>query len=247
MKDFFSSISHDYLKFRPDYPSELFDYINLNVKDRSNALDCGTGNGQLAFEISNYFTNVYAIDISQNQITEAIKRDNIFYSLCNSESTQFQDNFFDLIAVAQAIHWFDFDRFYSEVYRIIKPDGIFVATGYGLFRTDTEIDRLLRYFNDEIIGNYWDKVRHYIDESYKTIPFPFNEIHVPEFESKFYWTFDQVIGYLNTWSCVKTYFEIHDRNPLDIIYNQLKNLWGKEQARKVIFPIFTRLGRANRL
>ncbi len=44
-----------------------------------------------------------------------------------------------MITVAQAIHWFDFEKFYAEVKRILKPSGIIAVIGYGLIRASTEI------------------------------------------------------------------------------------------------------------
>ena len=33
------------------------------------------------------------------------------------------DNSFDLVTVAQAVHWFDFDKFYEGVKPVSKRDG----------------------------------------------------------------------------------------------------------------------------
>jgi ubiquinone/menaquinone biosynthesis C-methylase UbiE len=133
MKDNFSQQAADYAQFRPLYPSSCYDFLLKHVENRSCAWDCGTGNGQVANIFADSFDHVFATDISEKQLHHAVKRPNIAYSLCPAESTDFPDQFFDLIVVAQAIHWFNFDQFYAEVRRTLKPDGLFVVMGYGVF------------------------------------------------------------------------------------------------------------------
>ena len=125
MKDNFSKQASEYSKFRPQYPDKLIDYLVSFVKNKSVALDIATGNGQVAQKLSRFFETVYAIDISQNQLDNAIPSDNIIYKVAAAENTFFKNQEFDLITVAQAVHWFDFDSFYKEIYRILKPNGIF--------------------------------------------------------------------------------------------------------------------------
>ena len=67
-KDNFSSQSDQYAKYRPTYPSDFFDYLNTICTNKQNAWDCGTGNGQVAYELAKTFNKVYATDISQSQI-----------------------------------------------------------------------------------------------------------------------------------------------------------------------------------
>jgi ubiquinone/menaquinone biosynthesis C-methylase UbiE len=245
MKDNFSTLAGGYSKYRPYYPSEMIEYIVSFVKEKNEALDVATGNGQVAIEISKYFTKVYATDISQKQLDNAAQADNIIYKVESAEHTAFADGQFDLITVAQAIHWFDFDAFYKEVYRVLKPSGVFAVLGYGLFSTNPETDKLLRYFYNEIVGPFWDPERNYIDDNYTTIPFPFDEIEVKEFTNKFTWSFDQLIGYLETWSAVQHYTNKVGKNPVDDIKDALKISWEKSD-KKATFPLLLRIGKLNK-
>lgn len=113
--DNFSRQSNSYKKFRPKYPKELYQVILSNSIERNECWDCGTGNGQVAIELSKYFKNVRATDISKNQIKLADSKSNIEYLIAKAEKTTFNENQFDLITVAQAIHWFDIKAFNSEV------------------------------------------------------------------------------------------------------------------------------------
>lgn len=243
MKDNFSDLSEEYARFRPAYPQEVYSFLRPLLPARVNAWDVGTGNGQVAIELSRFFDQVYATDISQAQLDQAVRKDNVFYSMQAAEKTDFKVGFFDLCMVAQAIHWFDFDAFFREVDRTTKDKALIVVMGYGLIRINPELDPLIDHFYTEIIGSYWDKERKYIDEGYKTIPFPFEEIPVPDYDHVYQWSFQHLIGYLSTWSAVMHYKREKGKNPLDIVYQDLKDKWGGEKTKKVHFPLLLRVGR----
>ncbi|MEL1255523.1 class I SAM-dependent methyltransferase [Flavobacterium sp. DGU38] len=245
MKDNFSKQAADYSKFRPQYPEEMIQYLISFVDNKSTALDLATGNGQVAHKLSAHFKKVFATDISQKQLDNAIRATNIIYSKESAEKTSFKNQQFDLIVVAQAVHWFDFEAFYKEIYRILKPEGIFAAMGYGLFSTNPDSDKILRQFYYDIVDPYWDAERKYLDENYETIPFPFEEIPTEKFQNQFIWSFEALIGYLQTWSSVQHYISKNNQNPIDLIYDELKFSWGNSD-KKVTFPLLLRIGRLNK-
>ena len=243
MKDNFSIQSDDYLKFRPTYPSAFFEYLNSIIPTKQNAWDCGTGNGQVARELSKTFEMVYATDISASQISQAPKKSNIKYSIQPAEKTNFNNEYFDLIVVAQAVHWFDFYKFYKEVRRTGKVHAKICILGYGLIEISPHIDNIIATFYTRTIGAYWDKERTYIDKHYKTIPFPFNEIQTPTFENKHQWSLEHFMGYLNTWSAVKHFIKQHNYNPVEALQIQLKPYWKNGEIKEVKFPILLRIGK----
>ena len=67
MKDLFSSNSNDYLYYRPSYPRELVGYV-VSLCNHKTAWDCGAGSGQMTQLIAPHFKEVFATDISQNQL-----------------------------------------------------------------------------------------------------------------------------------------------------------------------------------
>jgi ubiquinone/menaquinone biosynthesis C-methylase UbiE len=242
MKDNFSTQSNKYAKYRPAYPSDLFEYLNSIVQNKQSAWDCGTGNGQIAYELAKNFDNVFATDISQSQIDNALQADNIFYSVQSAEKTNFDNQIFDLIVVAQAIHWFDFGQFYTEVRRTAKENALLCVVGYGNLQIAEQIDSLIADFYENVIGKYWDKERKCIEENYKTIPFPFNEIPTPNFVNTQHWTLEHLIGYLNTWSAVKHFIRQNKYNPIDQLQSEIEQLWDGEQTKQVRFPLLLRIG-----
>lgn len=242
MKDNFSAQAVSYAQFRPGYPDALIEYITSFAAEKDAALDLATGNGQVAHKLASHFKKVFATDISEKQLAGALKADNIFYRKEPAEQTSFEDDAFNLITVAQAVHWFDFSIFYKEVYRILKPEGVFAVLGYGLLSTNERTDKILRHYYYDIVGPYWDAERKYIDEGYQTIPFPFKEIETVNWSQSFTWSFEQLAGYLETWSASQHYRKKTGINPLDLIRHELSLVW-ETTNKQVTFPLLLRVGR----
>lgn len=119
-KDNFSRQSESYATYRPGYPQELFDWIFSHCPAYEAAWDCATGNGQAAVNIAAKFQTVFATDISISQLEKSKKKDNIIYSHGRAEQSSFADNSFDLITVAQSLHWFDHSMYFEEVKRVAR-------------------------------------------------------------------------------------------------------------------------------
>lgn len=245
MKDNFSQQSELYKQYRPEYPKEMYDFILSLVPNKNIVWDCGTGNGQIAKVLCSHFNQVFATDISEQQLANAIAANNIKYSKQAAEETNFANKIFDLIIVGQAVHWFDFSKFYAEVNRTLKKDGLVAIIGYGRMSIDNHIDKIIDHLYFDILGNYWDAERKYVDENYKTIPFPFIEIKSPEFQNKYYWTLAHLVGYLETWSAIKHYKNKEKKNPIDFVIDDLKHDWPQDFAKEINFPIISRLGKLN--
>lgn len=243
VKDNFSKQSEAYSKFRPSYPMEFISKILSISTQRKLAWDCGTGNGQVASILSSHFEHVVATDISKNQLSQAPRIPNIEYRIESAESTSIVSNSVDLITVAQAIHWFDFNPFFKEVNRVLKQDGIIAIFGYPLFKTNTPLDKLITYFYSEILGSFWDLERILIENEYATIPFPFTEINLPDMYMNYEWTFDQMVGYLRSWSAVQHYIDKRQRNPLELIQEDLRKMWPDSATVTVSMKIINKVGR----
>ncbi|MEM8906580.1 MAG: class I SAM-dependent methyltransferase [Bacteroidota bacterium] len=241
--DQFSRQAKVYKKYRPSYPPELYQLLLQAVPHRERCWDCGTGNGQVAVVLAEHFERVDATDISQQQLNQAPQKANIHYQVERAEQTRFADHQFDLITVAQAIHWFDFAAFYREVRRVAKPDGRIAIWGYGLLRIEATIDALIQQFYTEIVGPYWKPERRHIDQQYTSIEFDFSLIPMPDdLTIEINWSLEDIKGYFNSWSSVQNYRAQHGRNPVDWIIERLAKHWAPEEQKTVHFPIFIRMG-----
>ena len=239
----FSTGAADYAAFRPESPREIFDFLFGNVTNFNIAWDCGTGNGQVAATLAERFKLVYGTDISTDQLSHAQQKENIIYMEERAEKTSLPDNCIDLVTVGQAIHWFDFEKFYAEVNRVANKGALLAAWTYSLLKLTPAVDKVIEHFYQDITRPYWDKERHYVDDGYSTIPFPFEEIPVPEFNIVKHWNMQQLVGYLRTWSGVKHYIKKEQSDPIPLIINDLQKAWGNNELLEVRWPVHVRAGR----
>jgi ubiquinone/menaquinone biosynthesis C-methylase UbiE len=241
-KDHFSKQAVDYAKFRPRYPREMFEYLGTIAPARELAWDCATGNGQAAVELVNVFDRVIATDASESQIAKAEPHERVEYRVAPAEQSGLQSGNFDLVMVAQALHWLDHDQFYPEVQRVLKPNGVFAASAYNLLRTDRAIKEIVRRYYYEIVGRYWPPERALI-EQFPKIPFPFPERETPAFEIVTEWDLEHLVGYLRSWSSTQRFIAATNQNPLDQIANDLEKAWGDPQKNKrIVWPLTLRIG-----
>ncbi|WP_143959964.1 class I SAM-dependent methyltransferase [Litoribacter populi] len=243
MKDRFSHDSAGYANFRPDYPESVFKELFKLCASFGTALDVATGNGQVVRHLTGKFKQVKATDISGQQIKYAYQASNLEYSIQPAEESSFSDQSFDLITVGQAVHWFDFNNFYAEVKRLLKPKGLLAILGYGLIQSEQNFDLIIGKFYTDILGNYWDLERKWIDENYQTIPFPFREVNFSNHTIAYSWNLDQLTGYLQTWSAVKNYKNQTGKDPMPQVTRELEKAFGERKEVKVSFPILARVGR----
>jgi SAM-dependent methyltransferase len=166
------------------------------------------------------------------------------YERALAEALPTADASVGLVAVAQAIHWFDFERFYAECRRVLVPGGIVAAWTYTVFRTGGELDAVVDRFYHGTIGPYWPPERELVQQRYRTIPFPWQEIGPPPFTLQTDWTLDQVIGYFASWSSVQRYKDAHDgADPLPSVREALSAVWPIASTVRLNWPLYLRVGR----
>lgn len=243
-EDHFSGHSEQYVQSRPRYPDEVYAYLASIAPGHTLAWDCGTGNGQAAVGLANYFDRVYATDASAEQISKAYPHDRVEYHVEPAEHVSLDTASADLVTVAVAVHWFNFDEFYREVKRVLKPNGILAVWTYSFPEISPEIDQLVRQYYYEIVGEYWPERIHYLEEQYATLPFPFEETIPPSFVMKVNWNLTQFTAFLDSWSATQRYKAQKGQHPLELLWQKLLAAWGDEnEPRLVCWPLYFRIGR----
>jgi ubiquinone/menaquinone biosynthesis C-methylase UbiE len=244
-RDHFSSVARSYADFRPHYPAALFDYLKTLVSDESLVWDCAAGNGQATFDLAQRFQRVIATDASAEQIASASPHPRIEFRVAPAEQSGLPDASVGLITVAQALHWFDLDRFYAEAKRVLRPGGVLAAWAYGINQfEDAAINQIVSDFYANTVGSYWPPERKLVEEGYRTIPFPFAEISSPAFRMETRWNLDQLIGYFGTWSATNRFIKGTGRNPLLALQEALSQVWrNPEMPRLITWPLSLRIGR----
>lgn len=204
-RETFSVASDAYAASRPRYPAELFAWISSNCEHRGTAWDCATGNGQAAVGLSSYFDRVEATDVSAEQVDHGFPASNVCYSIQPAEKTSFSAASFDLVAVAQALHWFDFKRFWAEVQRTAKPNAFFCAWGYAWFNCAPELEAALFTPIRQVLEPYWARENGIVWRGYDSneIEFPFERVAVPSFAIELTWDIQSILRHVGTWSAYK--------------------------------------------
>jgi SAM-dependent methyltransferase len=241
-QDHFSAQADAYARFRPTYPDALFAWLASIVPLRTLAWDCGTGNGQAAVALAAHFSQVIASDPSHEQIAHAMPHARVRYVVASAEQPPVAAMGADLVTVAQALHWFDSARFYPALERVLKPGGLFAAWGYGLMRITPALDAVVMHYYTDVVGPYWPPDRRHLESGYRSLPFPLRELAAPEFAMTATWSLTDLVGYLDTWSATQRYLKARGEHPLLPLRSALAEAWGEVLERRVVWPLFLRLG-----
>ncbi len=108
------------------------------ITDRrpNNVLDIATGTGDLAISLAEKgLKNITGLDLSEGMLAVARKKieekgltDKVGTQVGDSENLPFADNHFEAICVAFGVRNFEnLEKGLQEIYRVLKPGGIFVV------------------------------------------------------------------------------------------------------------------------
>ena len=239
-RDHFSAVSGS-------YPQGLFCHLASLASRHTCAWDCATGSGQAALPLTRFFSHVIATDASTQQISKAAQHPRVHYLVAAAEKSVFRPTSIDLITVAQALHWFDLPRFYSEVERVLRPGGVLAVWSYGRFQVAHErMQILLDHFHDKIVGPYWPPERTFVEEGYRSLPFPFAQLPSPAFALTAEWTLHHLSGYLRIPAHLvshTTLYESPRRRSGLRPFPQMERHWGDPRNPQAIsWPIALRMG-----
>jgi SAM-dependent methyltransferase len=182
-----------------------------------------------------------ATEPSREQLARAQAHPGVTYRQEPAERIGAPDGHFDLLAAAQAAHWFDWPRFYGEARRVLRPGGVIALWTYELFHSDPVVDAVIRDFYRNVVGPYWPRERRHVEERYASLPFPFEEIAAPALVLYSDWSVADALGYLCTWSAVQRYLRVRKSDPVALVADSLAAAWGPGE-RRLSWPIHLRVG-----
>ncbi len=138
--------SLEYAMFRDIYPDEFYERIYHRGLGRKgqNCLDLGTGTGVIPRNMYRYGANWTGVDLEENQIKEARRlaaenRMDICFLVAPAEETGLPDGCYDFITAAQCFWYFDRERIFKEIHRLLKPAGRFLLLTMGWLPFGSEI------------------------------------------------------------------------------------------------------------
>jgi SAM-dependent methyltransferase len=96
------------------------DRVGATTIDTGLDIACGTGMSSVA--LAEHATTVAAVDLSMEMLRAAVPAPGVYYMFANAERLPFPRGAFDAATCCSGIHWFDQDRFFAELHRVLRSD-----------------------------------------------------------------------------------------------------------------------------
>lgn len=245
-KDHFSAVAGTYAAARPEYPDALFDALAAVAPPTSRVWEPGCGSGQATRGLATRFAWVHASDPSAQQIAEhwAQAQDpRVELAVEPGERCALADASVHLVAVAQALHWFDRAAFFAECERVLAPGGVLAAWGYQDFLAPEGMLEPVAAFRAQIEA-YWPPERAQIDAAYAGYAWPFPALPAPTLWLEAEWSLPRFLGYLASMSATARCRAATGDDPVARHAPALAAAWGEAgDVRTIQWPLFLHLRR----
>ena len=168
------------------------------------------------------------IDVSEDQLAQAIQRDNIEYRCNKGEDLSFlQSNSVDLLTIATALHWVDLNPFLDNVKRILKPHtGVFAVWVYGFGRlNNSDADTISDEFIHVLLSSCWNERQELVESFYQSILplFPYqSSLRQYVIERQIETTLEGFLGFIQTKSICQTFRKENNEEVYEKILDDLR-------------------------
>jgi ubiquinone/menaquinone biosynthesis C-methylase UbiE len=122
----------DYERARPGFPAKAIEHLRdeLGLQPGRTVLDLAAGTGKLTRQLVGTGARVVAVEPLANMraaleqaVPEADALDGV------AEEIPLPDGSVDAITIAHAVHWFDRERAFPEMHRVLRPGGAVAVLG----------------------------------------------------------------------------------------------------------------------
>lgn len=246
-KDHFSGIAQAYAASRPTYPDALYEAITEVVPSSAHVWEPGCGSGQATRGLSQRFAHVYATDPSAAQIERhwaaQDKSSNVTVAVELAETTSLPDQSVGLVAVAQALHWFERKAFFASCERVLQPGGVLAAWTYQDIVFSDDMAEAAENVRDDIDA-YWPPERNDVDLGYSHYAWPFEALPAPSLWLTAEWNLPQLLGYFGSLSATACYRAATGRDPVEAHADELAEAWGDPMTLRTLrWPLVLHLRR----
>jgi ubiquinone/menaquinone biosynthesis C-methylase UbiE len=226
----FSDKVENYIKYRPNYPEEVIDYLKIEkiLHKDSVIADIGSGTGISAEIFLKNGNIVYGIEPNK-EMREAGERLLVNYKNFVSingtaEHTTLKNDSISLIVAGQAFHWFDINKCKVEFKRILMPGGQIVlmwnARKLNASPFLVEYENLLQKY-----GTDYSEIRHENTDE-KVFDKFFKKYSIKIFPNEQIFNYDGIKGRLLS----SSYIPASDSERYEPMLEELKKIFKKHNA-----------------
>ncbi len=161
----FSNRVKNYVRYRPDYPKEVVEFLEREIGLSSSSIiaDIGSGTGISSKLFLDAGCTVYGVEPNETMreaADEFLKAYENFKNVSGTaENTMLENESVDFVVASQAFHWFDAEKSKEEFRRILKPNGCVI-----LIWNERQLDTTPFLCDYEKLllkhGTDYEKVRH---------------------------------------------------------------------------------------
>ena len=153
----FGDAKEEYVQFRPQYPSSLFEEIMENTPHpHINAVDLGAGTGLSTIILSRYFNSVYAVEPDGDMTKEVNFPNNVIVVNCTAEDFDWGNNEIGLVTAGNAFYWMDGEVVATKVENFLREKGLFAAYRYNFPKALSSVQDIFEYE----LENHWNTFRN---------------------------------------------------------------------------------------
>ena len=123
--EYFTGLAGLYEQYRPRYAQRAIDTLLQRLPEPADVADVGCGTGIATRQLAAAGARTIGIEPNADmvEVARSVSNDAIEYRIATAEATGLPDGAVDLVASAQAFHWFDPDRALPEFHRILRLQG----------------------------------------------------------------------------------------------------------------------------
>jgi SAM-dependent methyltransferase len=139
----FGHAAEVFQRYRPDYPSALYEHILAQVPEqrRVRAMDLGAGTGTVTGHLVSHFREVISVEPDGGMVAKIAEcfPQVILRNVTAEECAQPPETV-DLITIANALHWMEADRVLANARVWLRPDAVLAVFDRPLPKTTSAVD-----------------------------------------------------------------------------------------------------------
>jgi hypothetical protein len=106
-----------------------------------------------------------------------------------------------------------------------------------------EVGKALDRIMYETVGPFWPPERRFVEDEYRSIPFPFDRIPAPVMTLEESWPLQHLAGYIRSWSATARYVSARGEDPVTEFETEARATWTGDEARPIVWNLAVLAGR----